>query len=180
MPQVASKYQNKGNTSMKRRKKPIKSKNRRTKPIDRTPVPEWFKSLPYRASDHGSNAHQKRLWRFVSEYVRQRDAKLYGRCVSCSTPLSWMAGQAGHFRAWTRCNGMFKYNDKNLALICAGCNMYSDGVIDARFADEMRRRHGQDYVEWIDAMNKSFQGSKLELADLIKYAEEIRNKKAQI
>ena len=91
-----------------------------------------------------------------------------------------MEGQAGHFRSWSKCNGMFKYNDKNLALICAGCNSFGDGVTNANFAAEMQRRHGADYVEWITTMNNAQHGTKMETEELVKYAQEIQRKIATL
>jgi len=74
------------------------------------------------------------------------------------------------------CNGMFKFNEKNLALICSSCNFIDDGVVNAQFADEMRRRHGADFVEWVLATNNEHRGTKLDVGDIIAYAEEIKAK----
>ena len=162
------------------RRKAKKIKNRRTKPIYRYEIPDWFKALPA-TGGHGSNAHQKRLWKVVSEYVRERDFKKYGCCVSCKGRFtSWRDGQAGHFRAWSVCNGMFKFNEKNLALICGTCNFISDGVINARFTDEMRRRHGEDFVEWVDLENSKHRGTKMELPEIVAYAEAILELKRKL
>jgi hypothetical protein len=164
-------------TSKKRESPSFASRLRKTKPVFKYVPPQWFKKLPPGAS-HGSNAHQKRLWRLVSEYVRQRDFKKYGCCVSCNKRFgAWNEGQAGHFKAWSVCNGMFKFNVDNLALICSNCNFVSDGVVNARFADEMRRRYGHDYVEWVDAQNKTHQGTKMDLPEIVSYAEEVIKKK---
>jgi hypothetical protein len=163
---------------MKGRKKRRISKERRTKPIYIFKAPEWFLALEYRSSDHGSNAHQKRLWRLVSEYVRQRDFKLYGRCAVCSVPFpSWMGGQAGHFKAWSVCKGMFKYNDMNLAMICGGCNSFGDDSTGYKFGVELNRRHGAGHTDWILQENLRHEGEKMELPLLVAYAEEILTKK---
>lgn len=161
-------------------RKPHKKRKERAS-VRSQKVPDWFSQLPWKSSDHGSNANQRRLWRLVSEYVRQRDFELYGYCAACKTPFTcWQEGQAGHFKAWSRCSGMFKYNEKNLALICAGCNRFGDGVTNANFAVEMQRRHGEDYVEWITAMNLAHKDSRLDTEEIVKYAQEIIRKKATL
>ena len=158
-------------------RKSKKPKHRRTKPIFRFEAPQWFKSLPA-TGGHGSNAHQKRLWKLVSEYVLERDFKKYGYCVSCKHRFnSWREGQAGHFRAWSLCNGMFKYNERNMALICQVCNFNEDSLVGARFGDEMKRRHGENFIEWVASENAKYRGTKMDLPDLVSYAEEIIKKK---
>lgn len=155
-------------------RKAKKIKNRRTKPIFVYKAPEWFLALPYKSSDHGSNAHQKRLWRLVSEYVRERDFKKYGKCVACSTKFSsWQEGQAGHFRAWSVCNGMFKYYINNLALMCGGCNSWGDGLTNYRFGEEMKRRYGNDHADWVQKENMMHRGERCELPLLVEFADAI-------
>lgn len=71
---------------------------------------------------------------------------------------------------------MFKYHVDNLALICQVCNYNDDAVVGAQFTDEMRKRHGKDFVEWVLQENNKHRGEKMELPLLVAYAEEIRNR----
>lgn len=138
-------------------------------------VPPWFKSLPSQAN-HGSNKEQRKLWRLVSETVRLRDYKK--GCVSCGRYFdSWKDAQCGHYRAWSICNGMFKFNLKVLAAQCAHCNMVSDGVIGHRFTETMKERYGDDYPEWVIAENLKHKGEKLDLPTIVAYAEEVLEEK---
>jgi hypothetical protein len=72
---------------------------------------------------------------------------------------------------------MFKYDVRNLAAICAGCNSYGDDSTGHKFGEEMRRRWGQNHTEWIDQENLRHKDEKLELPLLVAYAEEILKKK---
>jgi hypothetical protein len=159
-------------TKLKKPKKLLK-----TKPIYRYTIPDWFKALPATGS-HGSNAHQKRLWRLVTDYVRERDFKLYGTCAACGVRFShWKDSQAGHFKAWTVCKGMFKFDVRNLAAICGGCNSFGDGATNYQFGVEMNRRWGEGHTEWIKQENLRHEGENLDTLLLIAYAEEIIEKK---
>lgn len=158
-------------------RKSKKPKHRRTKPIYRYVAPDWFRALPATGS-HGSNANQKKLWRVVTDYVRQRDFKAHLPCPGCGKHFSaWQESQAGHFKAWAVCKGMFKFDVRNLAAICAGCNSFGDGVTNYRFGVEMNRRFGAGHTEWIDKENLKHEGEKMDLPLLVSYAEEILKKK---
>lgn len=165
---------------MTRSKKPKKnkvSKERRTKPIYRYEVPDWFKALPATGA-HGSCADQKRLWKLVSEYVRERDFKQYGYCAVCKRFFThWSEGQAGHFKAWSVCKSMFKFDVHNLASICAGCNSFGDDSTGHKFGEEMNHRWGVGHTAWIEQENLRHSNEKMELPLLIAYAEEILKKK---
>jgi hypothetical protein len=158
-------------------RKAKKPKERRTKPIYRYTAPEWFLALKA-TGGHGSNAHQKRLWKLVSEYVRERDFKKYGCCVACGRRFShWSESQAGHFKAWSVCNAMFKFDIRNLAGICGGCNTFGDGATNYRFGVEMNRRWGEGHTAWIEVENLRHKGEKMDTPLLVSYAEEIIEKK---
>ena len=138
-------------------------------------LPKWWGSI--KQGSHGSNKDQKKLWTIMSEHVRKEEAKKYGYCVACKKPIhDWKMGQAGHFRAWSICNGMFKYERKNLALICTHCNHISDGPINEAFAKEMNRRYGKCHTQWITDENLKHSGETMELPLLVemgkKYYEE--------
>lgn len=137
-------------------------------------VPSWFKQIT--PGSHGNTPSQKRLWRVVSEYVRQRDWNRYKCCTVCSTYLpDWKDGDCGHYRAWSVSNGFFKYELTNLALLCKSCNRLSDGVIGHKFGEALKRRYGQDHLAWIEEENKKHHGEKMEEWDLVALAEKIIN-----
>lgn len=140
-------------------------------------VPDWYKKLPYVSNDHGSNANQKRAWRFISQYVRRRDFKKYGgKCVSCWRRAErWEDMVAAHFIAWSVCYGMFKYSTKNLAASCSYCNSSLSGKeVGYEYAEELKRR-GID-PEALKAENLSHKGTKIEDWMLVEMVEKLNCK----
>jgi len=126
-------------------------------------VPKWFKKI--KPGAHGSTPSQKRLWRIVSETYREEDWSRSPHCRTCFTHLpSWKDGQLGHFKAYSLCNGMFKYHRRNLALQCAPCNanFHKDNVIGARFIDYLRAMYGEDILRWLEKENLKHAGEKVE------------------
>jgi hypothetical protein len=125
-------------------------------------IPQWFRSIPL--GSHGNSPTQKRYWKVISDFVRQRDFNKYkGRCVSCGKRLEqWQDGQGAHYRRYATCNSYFKFHPDNVALSCAYCNQNEDGVIGHAFAEELKRRYGEKHLDWIEKENNKWRGVKLE------------------
>lgn len=136
-------------------------------------VPKWFKSLP--VGSHGSTPSQKKAWKVVSDYVRQRDFLLYnGECVSCDFRFSdWHYGHAGHFKPWTMSNAMHKFSTKGIALQCPTCNYNlkrSNAVTGHIFAEKLQQRLGPNILRDLEQENKAWEGKKIEewmLVDMV-------------
>lgn len=133
-------------------------------------LPKWAKAIP-ESQAHGSGSLQKRLWRVVSDYVRIRDWYKYkGRCVATGRLINhWTDGQAGHFISYAKCNGMFKFDVRNIHLQSARSNSWGDYEDWKGYEQELKRR-GLD-VEFLHSQNRSTQ-LKLYDTDVI---EEIRS-----
>lgn len=125
-------------------------------------IPPWFKSIPI--GSHGNSPTQKRYWKVISDFVRQRDFQKYkGKCVSCAKRLEqWQDGQAAHYRRYATCNSYFKFHPDNIALSCSYCNQNEDGVIGHSFGEELKRRYGEKHLDWIEKENNKWRGVKLE------------------
>lgn len=136
--------------------------------------PKWFNKI--KPGAHGNNPAQKRYWRVVSETYREEDFDEHGgKCVSCETRFeSWRDGQLGHYKAWAVCNSWFKYERKNLALQCGGCNRRSDGPTNERFKAELQRRHGKHIFDWIEKTNECFRGQKMEVWEIVERVAKLR------
>ena len=78
---------------------------------------KWIKAVPQSPS-HGSGTLQKRLWRLTSDFTRIRDWYKYnGRCVATGKRIErWQDGDAGHFRPYSICRGIFKFDERNIFL----------------------------------------------------------------
>ena len=159
---------------------PIRRRSLRKRVIDKSriknkgyKVPDWFRSIPL--GSHGSNPTQKKYWKVVSNFVRQRDFKKYhGKCVSCSLRLpSWDAGQAAHYKAYSVCNSFFKYEVSQIAFSCPSCNHRADGVVGHAFAEELKRRYGENHLEWIEKENLKYHGVKMEDWEIVSRVEKL-------
>lgn len=137
-------------------------------------TPAWFNKIPY--GSHGNNAVQKRYWKLISDTYREEDfIKYKGKCVSCPLVLDhWKDGDLAHFKRYSVCNSYFKYERKNLALSCKGCNRNDDGVVGFRFGEELKRRHGDHIIEWIEKTNLAYRGQKIEAWELVEKASRLR------
>ena len=135
--------------------------------------PKWFNAIPY--GSHGSNPTQKRFWKLTSDIVRISDFHKYGgSCVSCSTQFStYQEGHAGHFKAYGACNSYFKFNRKNIALQCPHCNHIDDGQIGYRFGNELKKRHGDDILDWIMQEDGRHIGMKMENFEIVPMVEKL-------
>ena len=51
--------------------------------------------------------------------------------------------------------------------------MRDDGIVSVRFAEELRRRHDEDIVEWIEQEDQKHRGQKLDNVRLVKMAENL-------
>jgi len=162
-----AKVPKKGSRGLKVAKQPNKEKSKGYE------VPKWFKSLPL--GSHGNTPAQKKYWKVVSDFVRQRDfIKYNGKCVSCDNYLEhWKDGDCAHWRAWSLCNGFMKFELKNLALSCKGCNRASDGVIGHKFGEELKRRHNKNILNWIMVENEKHRGEKMERWKLVELAQHL-------
>jgi hypothetical protein len=137
-------------------------------------VPGWFRSLPL--GSHGSTPAQKKYWKVISDTYREEDwYDHHGKCVSCDRKLEhWRDGDLGHYKAWSVCNSWFKYERKNLALQCKGCNRLSDGTVGTRFGKELQRRYGNPILSWIDKENQKYTGQKMEVWQIVECVKTLR------
>ncbi len=161
-------------------RKPLKrTPLRRTSTLGNTPkcsqekrkvkkgTPPWIRAIPLSAA-HGSGHLQKRLWRLTSDFVRIRDFYKYGRCVATGKPiLNWMDGQAGHFKAYSKCNGIYKFDVRNIHLQSAQSNSWGDFEDWKAYEKELARRKVdiQGFIE----DNNANHGQKLTDTEVIYY-----------
>jgi hypothetical protein len=115
----------------------------------------------------------------VSEYVRQRDFHLYGKCVSCGHHFRhWSEAQAGHWLPYSICHSFYKFDPTfNIHAQCAGCNtgLYRSGAhIGHEMGEEMKRRYGADVLDIIKQDNERFRGMKMDVWAIVDFAARLR------
>lgn len=168
-------YRNKPRKALKRSKIPLdssKKKNvvKRTKKVkEHWKPPAWFMVIP--PGSHGSNPIQKRLWKLTSDFVRIRDWETWGTCVSSGKRIEhWKDGDCGHWKPWAVCNAYFKFHTINLSLQGKNDNRGNGGEVGYKFAEEMKRRYGDNILEVIEEENQAHQGQKFDNVKLVMMA----------
>ena len=77
-------------------------------------LPTWLKAIP-ESKAHGAGTYQKRLWRLTSDYVRIRDWYEYGVCAATGVSFEhWSKAHAGHLKPYSNCNGLYKFDVRNI------------------------------------------------------------------
>ena len=130
-------------------------------------TPAWVRAIP--EGSHGSGTLQKRLWKLISDYVRIRDWYLYkGKCVATGVKiLHWSDGDAGHYKSYSVCNGMYKFDPDNIHLQSKNSNAWGGGDIGYGFGEELKRRYGENYLTLIDEDNLLHKGEQLTSTKII-------------
>lgn len=101
---------------------------------------KWIKAVPISKS-HGSGPLQKKLWRLTSDCVRIRDWLKYNKCAATGKIIPhWSMGQAGHYKAYSKCNGMAKFDTDNIFLQSYVSNGFGDHEDWKVFEAEIRSR----------------------------------------
>ena len=99
----------------------------------------------------------------VNSYIRKRDEGL--SCISCGSPN---ANQAGHYFS-VKGNSSLRYNEWNINLQCAGCNMYKHGN-QAMYRIGLVQKIGEKAVKELEEIavnNRIKKWSRIELNELI-------------
>lgn len=105
----------------------------------------WIKAIPYSKTNHGAGVLQKRLWTLTSHFVRIGDWHKYKVCVATGKKIEhWSDGQAGHFRPYSTCRGIFKFDTRNIFLQSASSNGWGGYDDWIAFENEVIRRTGMD------------------------------------
>lgn len=127
----------------------------------------WIRAIP-ESQVHGSGTLQKRLWRLTSDYVRIRDwYKFGGRCIATGKYIGhWSEGQAGHFKAYSVCRGIFKFDTRNIHLQSASSNVWNNSDTWFDYAEEIKLRWNLTKMD-IDAKNAATDLKSLRKQDII-------------
>lgn len=116
----------------------------------------WIKAIPVSKTAHGSGHLQKRLWRLKSDFVRIRDWTAFGTFIDTNENISnWNDAQAGHYRSYNECRGMFKFHDMNIHAQTPSGNAWPTSTTWEKFADNLVERYGTEFIQAIDFSNKN-------------------------
>jgi len=164
------------------RKSPKKTTQAKNKPIKTisTPVPNWIKAIP-ESKAHGAGTYQKRLWKLTSDYVRIRDFYKYGRCAATGEHFSdWKSAnvQAGHLKNYATCNGLYKFDVRNIHAQTSRSNRFPTYDDHMNFRAEVEKR-GYDW-DLFEKENNANNGCRLYDSDVIKALKELLHKMKEL
>lgn len=66
-------------------------------------------------------------WYYISLFVRERDVKKYGKCISCGKPITVDTCDAGHFIPASSCGRDLLFDLLNVNAECGRCNAFDEG-----------------------------------------------------
>lgn len=96
------------------------------------------------------------FWYYFSKWVRQRDFKRYGACISCGKPVeSENELQAGHFIAANGCGPDLLFHPLNVNGEHPGCNKYDKHKLG--YERRLDERHGMGTAQMLKDMYFKYQ-----------------------
>lgn len=162
--------------ALERQKSPPKPSNPKdpTKVLKITKaVPKWIKAIPASKS-HGSGTYQKRLWKLTSDFVRIRDFYQYGVCAVTGKRFETWRGtecHAGHLKPYSTCNGLFKFDIRNIHAQHGNSNKFGNYDDFRNFEAEVKRR-GYDWDQF-EKENNQNHGCRLYDSEVIEQIEKM-------
>lgn len=91
-------------------------------------------------------------WYLLSMYVRIRDFKKYGTCISCGKTFNtWKDSQAGHYAPAQNCGFGLLFDKNNVHGECPKCNnpVFSGGKL-IPYRANLVKRYGEEFVHALD------------------------------
>ena len=114
-------------------------------------------------------------WYYLSLYVRQRDVKQWGTCISCGRPITIVTSQAGHFMPAADCGRDLLFDLKNVNAECEHCNAW-DSTHLLGYAEGLDKRYGAGTASGLRAKRDEYKTCGLVVKDwkAHEYAEKIK------
>lgn len=81
-------------------------------------------------------------WYFFSLYIRARDVKTWGTCISCNRPITIATSQAGHFMPAKGCGRDLLFDELNVNAECDRCNAWDETHL-LGYAENLDKRYGE-------------------------------------
>lgn len=80
-------------------------------------------------------------WYWFSLYIRERDVKKYGTCISCGRAITVDTCDAGHFMPASDCGLDLLFDEQNVNAECSHCNAW-DSTHLLGYAEGLDKRYG--------------------------------------
>ena len=95
--------------------------------------------------------YQERVQKWLSRFVRIRDANEDGYCfcISCDIRIYWSGMHAGHYYSNKSIFEPLRHDENNVHAQCPNCNKFLDGS-PQMYREGLVKRHGVAYVVDLD------------------------------
>lgn len=80
-------------------------------------------------------------WYWFSLFIRERDVRLYGVCISCGREITVASAQAGHFMPAADCGRDLLFDELNVNAECPRCNAWDETHL-LGYAEGLDKRYG--------------------------------------
>lgn len=90
-----------------------------------------------------------KLWRVFSDFIRLRDYKKYGRCITCNRKKEYGELQAGHYLAAGNCGFGLLFDEENVHAECNYDNAFNQNH-QIEYRKNLISRIGRDKVESLE------------------------------
>lgn len=82
------------------------------------------------------------FWYYFSLYIRERDVRMYGTCISCGRGITVDNCDAGHFMPAGQCGRDLLFDEINVNAECKSCNGFDETHLFG-YAEGLDRRYGE-------------------------------------
>ena len=93
-------------------------------------------------------------WYWFGRWVRERDVKEYGTCISCGIPITFDTCDPGHFMPAHDCGRDLLFHPLNVNAECKRCNAF-DGTHLLGYAEGLDRRYGAGTAQMLRDMRNA-------------------------
>lgn len=120
-----------------------------------------YPSFQYHHLRYKSPPEKGVYWYYLSLYVRHRDVRMYGACISCGRPITVETCQAGHFMPASSCGRDLLFDDLNVNAECEHCNAWDDTHL-LGYAEGLDRRYGEGTAQRLRGRRDEYRDANLD------------------
>ena len=123
-----------------------------------------------------------KLWEVFSLYIRLRDLKKWGCCITCGKKVSNISQlQAGHFAPAGNCGFALLFSEDNVHGECAYDNAFNSGHL-IQYKTNLEKRYGKRFVKELEEKynDSRYRGKTMREWTKKEYAEKIEYYKNKV
>lgn len=103
-------------------------------------------------------------WYYFGRWVRERDVKKWGTCISCGKPITFETCDPGHFMPAHDCGRDLLFDPLNVNAECKACNGF-DTTHLLGYADNLDKRYGKGTAQTLRERRRAYKASQTPIKD---------------